>query len=64
VFICYRLSDFEAKLILPVLVEKAGHNQDKIKADHRELLRRAALVYPPVRVAAFIKVHPAWPAAG
>ncbi|KAJ9516943.1 hypothetical protein QJQ45_027414, partial [Haematococcus lacustris] len=51
----HRLSEYEAKLILPVLVEKAGHNQDKIKADHRELMRRAALIYPPVKVAAFVK---------
>ncbi|PNH12606.1 Protein MOR1 [Tetrabaena socialis] len=51
----YRVSEFEAKLILPALVEKAGHNQDKLKAEHRELLKRLALVHPPSRVISYIK---------
>jgi hypothetical protein len=36
------MSDYEAKLLLPALVEKCGHNQDKVRNDHREILRRAA----------------------
>jgi hypothetical protein len=30
--------------------------QDKLKAEHRELLRRAALVHSPVKIMAFVKV--------
>ena len=30
--------------------------QDKLKAEHRELLRRVALVHSPVKVMAYIKV--------
>lgn len=52
-----RLSEYEAKVLLPAVVEKAGHNQDKIKADHREVLRRACAMYPPVKVVAFVKVR-------
>lgn len=33
-----KLSEYECKLILPVLVEKAGHNQDKIKEMFRYVL--------------------------
>ena len=51
-----RLSEYEARTLLPALVEKAGHNQDKIKAEHRELLRRAAEVYSPVKTLAMVKV--------
>uniref|UniRef100_A0A7S0RW58 TOG domain-containing protein n=1 Tax=Chlamydomonas leiostraca TaxID=1034604 RepID=A0A7S0RW58_9CHLO len=50
-----KLSEYEAKCILPVLVEKAGHNQDKIKEMFRELLRRCASVCPPSRVAGYLK---------
>jgi len=31
-------------------------SQDKIKADHRELLRQSSQVQPPLRIAAYIKV--------
>ncbi|GIL97467.1 hypothetical protein Vretimale_3111 [Volvox reticuliferus] len=51
----YRLSEYEAKLILPALVEKSGHNQDKLKAEHRELLKRFAQVHPPIKVVAYVK---------
>ncbi|KAG1675584.1 hypothetical protein FOA52_014172 [Chlamydomonas sp. UWO 241] len=50
-----KLSDYEAKLLLPTLVEKAGHNQDKIRSLHRELLRSVCSVYPPKGVAAFLR---------
>ncbi|KAG2440105.1 hypothetical protein HXX76_004219 [Chlamydomonas incerta] len=51
----YRMSEYESKLILPAVVEKSGHNQDKLKVEHRELLRRFALVYPPVKVLVYVK---------
>ncbi|KXZ46795.1 TOG1 protein [Gonium pectorale] len=51
----YRVSEYEAKLILPAVVEKSGHNQDKLKAEHRELLKRFALVHSPIKVATYIK---------
>eukprot|EP00198_Chlamydomonas_reinhardtii_P006227 XP_001695563.1 microtubule associated protein [Chlamydomonas reinhardtii] len=51
----YRMSEYESKLILPAVVEKSGHNQDKLKAEHRELLRRFALVHPPAKVLAYVK---------
>ncbi|KAG2491479.1 hypothetical protein HYH03_010264 [Edaphochlamys debaryana] len=51
----YRMSEYETKLIVPALVEKAGHNQDKLKAEHRELLKRLAQVYPPVKILAYVK---------
>ncbi|KAF5842943.1 hypothetical protein DUNSADRAFT_3536, partial [Dunaliella salina] len=50
-----KMSEYDCRMILPVLVEKAGHNQDKIKADHRELLRLASEVHPPLRIATYIK---------
>lgn len=40
------LSDYEALLLLPALVEKAGHNQDRIRALHREVFQRLCDVYP------------------
>ncbi|EFJ44246.1 microtubule organizing protein mora [Volvox carteri f. nagariensis] len=51
----YRISEYEAKLILPAVVEKSGHNQDKLKAEHRELLKRFAQVHPPVKVVTYVK---------
>ncbi|KAG1659479.1 hypothetical protein FOA52_005506 [Chlamydomonas sp. UWO 241] len=50
-----RLSEYEVKLLLPTLVEKSGHNQDKIKTEHKDLLRRASVIYPPSRVALFLR---------
>uniref|UniRef100_A0A061RZH6 Cytoskeleton-associated protein 5 n=1 Tax=Tetraselmis sp. GSL018 TaxID=582737 RepID=A0A061RZH6_9CHLO len=32
------LSDYEASIILPSLAERSGHNQDRIRQKHRELL--------------------------
>ncbi|GAX77872.1 hypothetical protein CEUSTIGMA_g5314.t1 [Chlamydomonas eustigma] len=50
-----RLTEFEAKLLLPALVEKSGHNQDKVRAEHRELMRKAAAVYGSTKIVLFIK---------
>lgn len=51
----YRLSEYEAKCFLPGLVEKSGHNQDRIKADHRELMALAAAVYGAPRVLPYLR---------
>ena len=51
------MTEYEAKLLLPALVEKSGHNQDKIRQENRELLRKAASVYGPAKVVLFIKVR-------
>ncbi|KAK9818850.1 hypothetical protein WJX81_005118, partial [Elliptochloris bilobata] len=45
-----QLSQYEALCCLPCLVEKAGHNQDRIRALHRQLLRTARLIYPAPRL--------------
>lgn len=52
----FRLSDYEAKLLLPALVEKSGHNQDKIRQENREVLRKTGAVYGPAKLLVFIKV--------
>jgi hypothetical protein len=41
-----RLSDYEAKLLLPVLVEKCGHNQVRLGASVSRCLPRSLL--PPL----------------
>jgi len=46
----YQLLDFEAAILVPCIVEKSGHNQDRIKKLHRELLRHCAKIHPPVKV--------------
>lgn len=50
----YKLLDFEAAIIIPCVVEKSGHNQDRIKKMHRGLMGRFSSVYPPSKVFAFI----------
>ncbi|CAG9467392.1 unnamed protein product [Pedinophyceae sp. YPF-701] len=42
-----QLSDYEAALLLPTLVEKAGHNQDRVKMMHRALFRTVQAVTAP-----------------
>eukprot|EP00798_Chlamydomonas_sp_ICE-L_P001437 gene1437-32811_t len=41
-----KLTEYEAKVLFPALVYNSGHNQDKIKADYKELFRMCACVYP------------------
>lgn len=50
----YHLSDYEALVLIPCLVEKSGHNQDRIRKDHRELMKLAMQVHSKTRVLAFI----------
>ena len=46
----YQLTDHEALLFLPCVVEKAGHNMDRVRALHRDVLRLACALYPPHKV--------------
>jgi len=50
----YRLLDSEAAALLPAIVEKAGHNQDRVRGLHREVLHVACHVYPAHRVLDFV----------
>ncbi|KAL0028272.1 hypothetical protein WJX79_006476 [Trebouxia sp. C0005] len=36
----YQLSEYETMVFVPCLIEKAGHNQDRIRQLHRELLKQ------------------------
>lgn len=50
----YRMSEYEAIILLPVIVEKSGHNQDRIKKDHRELMTLASKVLAPSKVFVYL----------
>lgn len=51
----HRMSELESKILLPALVEKCGHNQDRIKNDFKEAIRKCALIFPPQKVVMFVK---------
>ncbi|KAL3133794.1 hypothetical protein ABBQ32_008271 [Trebouxia sp. C0010 RCD-2024] len=46
----YQLSEYETLLFVPCLVEKAGHNQDRIRQLHRELLKQVRKLYNTPRL--------------
>ena len=50
----YRLLDSEATALLPAIVEKSGHNQDRVRGLRRDVLCMACSVYPPPRVVDFL----------
>lgn len=50
----YRLSEYEALILLPCIVNKSGHNQDRIKKFHREILCLATTIYPSSKVFSFV----------
>jgi cytoskeleton-associated protein 5 len=50
----YRMSDYEASAFLPCVVERAGHNQDRVRALHRDLLRLACALHPPSKVIDYV----------
>ncbi|GBG84830.1 hypothetical protein CBR_g39205 [Chara braunii] len=50
----YHLREYEANIFLPCLVEKCGHNIDKVREKMRELMRQISSIYPPSRLFAFI----------
>jgi cytoskeleton-associated protein 5 len=46
----YRLSEIEAAALLPGLIEKAGHNQDRVRSLHRDVLHGVCAIYSTSRV--------------
>lgn len=50
----YQMTDYEALCLLPAVVEKAGHNQDRVRALHRDVLRLACSLHPPHKVVDFL----------
>ncbi|KAL6766815.1 TOG1 [Auxenochlorella protothecoides x Auxenochlorella symbiontica] len=44
------LTELDALVFLPAIVEKAGHGQDRVRALHREVLHAAAGLYPVPRL--------------
>ena len=50
----YRLSDMEASILLPAIIEKCGQNQDYLRSAYRRILVLSASVYNPAKVVDFI----------
>ena len=46
----YRLSDMEACILLPAVIEKSGQNQDYLRSAYRTILVLSASVYNPAKV--------------
>jgi cytoskeleton-associated protein 5 len=46
----YRLSDMEASILLPAIIEKIGQNQDHMRSAYRTILVASASVYNPAKV--------------
>ena len=46
----YRLSDMEASILLPAVIEKSGQNQDYLRSAYRTILVLSASVYNPAKV--------------
>jgi hypothetical protein len=53
----YRLSEYEARCVLPCLVERSGQPNSAVNAAMRELLQKAAGLYPPPRLALALKAR-------
>ncbi|CAM6047665.1 unnamed protein product [Sphagnum compactum] len=50
----YSLTDYEASILIPCLVEKSGHNIEKVREKIRELTRLLCHIYPPSKVFAYV----------
>lgn len=50
----YTMSDLEAHAIFPVVVDRCGQSQDRIRTLYRELLRSACSVYPSAKLLEFV----------
>lgn len=50
----YRLSEMEASILLPAVIEKSGSNQDYIRSSYREVLRGTTKVFNATRVLDYI----------
>lgn len=46
----YRLTEVEAAALLPGLIEKAGHNQDRVRGLHRDVLHGVCAIFSTSRV--------------
>ncbi|KAJ1492761.1 hypothetical protein T484DRAFT_1770360, partial [Baffinella frigidus] len=49
----YRLSEAEATVLLPCLMEEVGSNSDGVRKHTRELLKKATQVYPASKIFGF-----------
>ncbi|GAQ86856.1 Armadillo repeat superfamily protein [Klebsormidium nitens] len=50
----YHLSDYEAGLFIPCLVEKSGHQMKPVQQSIRKLMRQITMVYPASKFFAFL----------
>ncbi|WPT11227.1 Protein MOR1 [Picochlorum sp. SENEW3] len=50
----YRLSDMEAHLLLPGVIEKSGQNQDYLRTSYRNVIVQTSSVYNPAKVVDYI----------
>jgi cytoskeleton-associated protein 5 len=50
----YQLSEAEAAALLPAIVDKSGHNLDRVRALHRDVLRACAALHPAARVLEYV----------
>ncbi|KAL3680081.1 hypothetical protein R1sor_023037 [Riccia sorocarpa] len=50
----YSMTDCEASYIFPCLVEKSGHNSEKVREKFRELLRLLCCLYPSSKIFSFL----------
>jgi cytoskeleton-associated protein 5 len=52
----YRLTEVEAAALLPGLIEKSGHNQDRVRGLHRDVLHGVCAIYSTSRVLDYLTV--------
>eukprot|EP01018_Ginkgo_biloba_P037454 Gb_11679 [translate_table: standard] len=50
----YTLTEYEASILLPCLIEKSGHNIEKVREKMRELTKLISCIYPPQKLFTFI----------
>ncbi|KAH7416157.1 hypothetical protein KP509_14G078100 [Ceratopteris richardii] len=50
----YMLTEYEANILLPCLVEKSGHNIEKVREKMRELTRLICCIYPSSKLFVYI----------
>lgn len=46
----YTLTEYEANILLPCLIEKSGHNIEKVREKMRELIKLISGIYPPSKL--------------
>lgn len=50
----YTLTEYEANILLPCLIEKSGHNIEKVREKMRELIKLISGIYPPSKLFTYI----------